>query len=133
MRKLSEVSIAEAGGENAAAVVKNDKSAAGRAAEAGAWKEGSPKIRESTVTAEDERNHKTKEKTEEIEAVRKCMLLHLEQMKRCGVALYLDGRSVLPGEAVAKAVREDSPYMADYVLDSAGAIEQVRFDKVTRC
>ena len=38
----------------------------------------------------------------------------------------------LPMEAVAKAVREDSPYMADYVLDEAGVIEQVRFDKVTR-
>mgnify|MGYP006922420917 CR=1 FL=1 len=29
-------------------------------------------------------------------------------------------------------MRENSPYMADYVLDAQGAIEQVRFDKVTR-
>ena len=70
--------------------------------------------------------------TEGIEAVRECMLLHLEQMSQCGVDLYLDGESVQPQEAVAKAVREDSPYMADYVLDAAGVIEQVRFDKVTR-
>ena len=58
------------------------------------------------------------------------MLLQLEQMSRSGVGLFVDGQRVLPAEAVSRAVREDSPYMADYVLDDRGAIEQVRFDKV---
>lgn len=68
-----------------------------------------------------------------MDAARKDMLLHLEQMRRSGVSLFMDGRSVLPIEVVTKAVRENSPYMADYVLDGDGMIKQVRFDKVTRC
>ncbi len=69
-----------------------------------------------------------KAEVKEMEAARKNML----QLRQRGVGLYLDGKAVLPVEAVAKAVRENSPYMADYVLDAQGAIEQVRFDKVTR-
>lgn len=53
-------------------------------------------------------------------------------MRRNGVEFFIDGQAVLPVEAVARAVRENSPYMADYVLDASGAIEQVRFDRVTR-
>lgn len=68
----------------------------------------------------------------DMNAVREHMLVHLEQMRQSGVSLFLDGRSVLPMEVVTKAVRENSPYMADYVLDNAGLIRQVRFDKVTR-
>ena len=69
---------------------------------------------------------------ENIEVIRERMLLRLEQMRRSGVELFLDGKEVLPLEAVSKAVRENSPYMADYVLDASGVIEQVRFDRVTR-
>lgn len=71
-------------------------------------------------------------KLEEMEVARAVMLSHLEQMSRCGVELFMDNREVLPAEAVARAVRENSPYMADYVLDAAGAVSQVRFDRVTR-
>jgi len=69
---------------------------------------------------------------EEMEAAREHMLLCLEQMSQSGVKLFVDGQAVLPVEAVSKAVHENSPYMADYVLDASGMIEQVRFDKVTR-
>lgn len=69
---------------------------------------------------------------EDMDVVREHMLLRLEQMRKSGVELFVDGRQVLPSEAVSKAVRENSPYMADYVLDASGVIEQVRFDKVTR-
>lgn len=69
---------------------------------------------------------------EDMEAARERMLLCLEQMSRNGVELFVDGQAVLPVEAVSKAVHEDSPYMADYVLDAAGMIKQIRFDKVTR-
>ncbi len=68
----------------------------------------------------------------DMDAVREHMLLRLEQMRLSGVEFFVDGREVLPAEAVSRAVRENSPYMADYVLDASGVIEQIRFDKVTR-
>lgn len=76
--------------------------------------------------------HDERTEVEDINVVREHMLLRLEQMRQNGVELFVDGRAVLPAEAVTKAVRENSPYMADYVLDASGSIEQVRFDKVTR-
>lgn len=69
---------------------------------------------------------------EDLAAAREDMFLRLEQMRQKGVALFVDGHAALPREAVSKAVRENSPYMADYVFDSAGVIRQIRFDKVTR-
>lgn len=69
---------------------------------------------------------------EDMNVVRERMLLCLEQMRQNGVELFVDGRAALPVEAVSKAVKENSPYMADYVLDASGTIEQVRFDRVTR-
>lgn len=69
---------------------------------------------------------------EDMEAARERMLLCLEQMSQSGVELFVDGQAVLPVEAVSKAVHENSPYMADYVLDASGVIKQIRFDKVTR-
>ncbi|MCI9141919.1 MAG: hypothetical protein HFH87_04755 [Lachnospiraceae bacterium] len=77
--------------------------------------------------------YEEKSKLKNMDGAKKDMLLQLEQMRRSGVELFVDGRAVLPIEVVAKAVRENSPYMADYVLDASGTIEQVRFDKVTRC
>lgn len=65
-----------------------------------------------------------------MEAARERMIILLEQMRDRGVELYVDGEAALPGEAAAKSVRENSPYMADYVFGDAGNIEQVRFDKV---
>ena len=71
------------------------------------------------------------EDAEKLEVVKEAMQAHLEQMERCGVALFMDGREVEPTEIVTKAVRENSPYMADYVLDDVGAVLQIRFDRVT--
>ncbi|MCI8530223.1 MAG: hypothetical protein HFH82_13895 [Lachnospiraceae bacterium] len=70
---------------------------------------------------------------DDLGSAREHMLLCLEQMTKRGVELFVDGQAVLPVEAVSKAVQENSPYMADYVLDASGMIQQVRFDKVTRC
>ena len=67
-----------------------------------------------------------------LESAREELSLQLEQLRGKGVKLFVDGEAALPGEAAAKAVQEDSPYMADYVLGETGSIEQVRFDKVTR-
>lgn len=66
-----------------------------------------------------------------LESERKKFAAQLEQLQKRGVALFVDGVAALPDEAAAKAVQEDSPYMADYVLGTAGNIEQIRFDKVT--
>lgn len=68
---------------------------------------------------------------EDLEAVRNRMMLLLEQMQDKGVRLFVDGEAALPWDAVVKSVQENSPYMADYVFDDSGNIEQVRFDKVT--
>lgn len=65
-----------------------------------------------------------------LESERERMRLLLEQMRSRGVELFVDGRAALPKEAAARAVREGSPYMADYVFGDTGSIEQVRFDKV---
>ena len=70
-------------------------------------------------------------KNDPMKSAREDMLLQLERMSRKGIKLFVDGENVLPAEAVSRAVREDSPYMADYVLDEGGAIRQVRFDRVT--
>lgn len=70
-------------------------------------------------------------KDDPMKSAREDMLLQLERMSRKGIKLFVDGENVLPAEAVSRAVREDSPYMADYVLDEGGAIRQVRFDRVT--
>lgn len=66
-----------------------------------------------------------------LESQRKKFSAQLELLQRKGVALFVDGAAALPDEAAAKAVQEDSPYMADYVLGTAGNIEQIRFDRVT--
>lgn len=68
-----------------------------------------------------------------LESARKTLSAELEKLQRNGVELFVDDVAVLPSEAAAKAVQENSPYMADYVLGETGNIEQVRFDKVTHC
>ena len=72
--------------------------------------------------------YEEKIEVEDMEAVREHMLARLEQMRRSGVELFVDGQEALPDEVVSKAVRENSPY----VMDASGIIEQVRFDRVTR-
>ncbi len=74
--------------------------------------------------------HEKNKKIEDMEAVRANMTALLEQMHDRGVKLFVDGEAALPGEVAAKSVREDSPYMADYVFGATGNIEQIRFDKV---
>ena len=71
------------------------------------------------------------EDAEKLKAAREAMLVHLQKMERCGVKLFIDGKAVASAEIVAKTVRENNPYMADYVWNEAGVISQVRFDRVT--
>ena len=67
----------------------------------------------------------------DLESAREYMEALFEQMRDKGVGLYVDGVTALPSEAAARSVRENSPYMADYVFGDAGKLEQVRFDRVT--
>ena len=67
----------------------------------------------------------------DLESAREYMEALFEQMRDKGVVLYVDGETALPREAAARSVRENSPYMADYVFGDAGKLEQVRFDRVT--
>ncbi len=76
--------------------------------------------------------HDESNKLMEVETARKNMRIFLSQMQQKGVELFVDGEIALPAEIALKTVREDSLYMADYVLGEGGVIEQVRFDKVTR-
>ena len=69
----------------------------------------------------------------DLETARAELSEQLKKLHKKGVKLFVDGKSALPEEAAARAVQEDSPYMADYVLGDAGNIEQIRFDKVTCC
>lgn len=68
----------------------------------------------------------------DLDSAREHMEVLLEQMRDKGVGLFVDGEAALPSEAAASSVRENSPYMADYVFGDAGEIEQVRFDRVTQ-
>lgn len=58
------------------------------------------------------------------------MLPLWQRMCREGAEFFVDGEAVSLAAAIARAVREDGVYMADYVLGEEGKIEQVRFDKV---
>ena len=71
-------------------------------------------------------NRKKKEASE----ARKSMQSYLEQLQQSGTELFVDDELVRPREAVRRTVREDSIYMADYVLGESGKIEQIRFDKI---
>ena len=83
--------------------------------------------------SEDRRNvlSEKSNKVEKLESAREEFSQQLAQLRQNGAELFVDDEEALPGEAAAKAVQEDSPYMADYVLGDTGNIEQVRFDKVT--
>lgn len=66
----------------------------------------------------------------DLEEARKEMLVSLESLRHKGAAFFVDNEEVLPYEAVMRVVREESVYMADYVVGDKGKIAQVRFDKV---
>lgn len=71
-----------------------------------------------------------KDEIRELESARREMQALWNRMQDCGVKLYVDGKAVSPAEAAARTVREDSPYMADYVLEENGRVSQVHFNKV---
>lgn len=63
-------------------------------------------------------------------AAEKRMQEYLEQLQKTGAEFFVDGEAVLPTEAVNRTLREESVYMADYILGESGKIAQIRFDKI---
>ena len=45
---------------------------------------------------------------------------YFQKLQKNGTELYVDGEKVSPSQAAAYAVREESPYMADYILGEQG-------------
>lgn len=71
-------------------------------------------------------------KSKRMERTRYQLEQMLEQMSSAGVTLYVDNRVARPRDIAAKTVREDSPYMADYIFGDAGELVQLRFDRLRR-
>lgn len=55
----------------------------------------------------------------------------LEQVCDSGVALFLEGEPSSPEEIAGRCIREESIYMADYILDEQGILKELRYDKVS--
>lgn len=55
----------------------------------------------------------------------------LENISKTGVYLFLEGKPASPEIIAKQCVCEDMAYMADYVLDNAGNLKELRYDKVT--
>ena len=56
----------------------------------------------------------------------------LEMISRSGVCLFLEGQPATPEQIADCCVREETVYMADYVMDDAGTLKELRYDRVTR-
>ena len=56
---------------------------------------------------------------------------HLEGIEKSGAALYLEGKR-MSAEELAKVccVNEEAVYLADYVLDEAGRLTRLCYDRV---
>ena len=55
----------------------------------------------------------------------------LEQIHRSGVSLFMEGHPATPASIARRCVCETEIYMADYVLDDAGSLKELRYDRVT--
>ena len=64
------------------------------------------------------------------EVSRKRLEKYFWKFQQKGTELYVDGEKVSPSKAAEYAVREESPYMADYIIDDRGEVSQIRLDKV---
>ena len=57
----------------------------------------------------------------------------LIQMEKEGVGFYINGKRSKPHDIVKKCcVSEKSVYMPDFVMDSEGKLQEVRYDRVNK-
>lgn len=55
----------------------------------------------------------------------------LENVRKSGVRLFLEGKPASPEDIADKCVCENAIYMADYVLDDDGRLQELRYDRIT--
>lgn len=55
----------------------------------------------------------------------------LENVRKSGVRLFLEGKPASPEDIADKCVCENAIYMADYVLDDEGRLKELRYDRIT--
>lgn len=48
-----------------------------------------------------------------------------------GIELYLDGKQTSPDMIACMCLNEASEYMADYIYDKEGKVEEVRLNKIS--
>lgn len=60
-----------------------------------------------------------------------CLKEKLEKVRRAGVSLFMEGKPATPESIARKCVCEELTYMADYVLNDAGILTELRYDRVT--
>lgn len=54
----------------------------------------------------------------------------LNRAEKEGVSLFLEGHPSDPATIAKRCVRESETYMADYNLDDAGHLKELRYDRV---
>ena len=58
-------------------------------------------------------------------------LIKLEQLASCGIQLYLNGVKASPEEILlGRGFEDETNYMADFVMNDAGQIKELRYDRV---
>lgn len=61
------------------------------------------------------------------------IISRLSKFVQKGVLIYIDGELSTPEEVVeCYCVNEDSVYMPDYVMDEAGDLKELRYDKISK-
>lgn len=68
-------------------------------------------------------------KNEQKETQKK-MKTDLSRNLRQGSLLYLDGRLAAPKKISEHVAKEPGVYMADYVMDDAGVVKEIRYDRI---
>lgn len=61
---------------------------------------------------------------------RKKIKSDLRQSLKQGALLYMDGKLAAPSQISDSLVRENGGYMADYVMDDAGHISEIHYDRI---
>lgn len=54
----------------------------------------------------------------------------LNRARKEGVSLFLEGKPSDPETIANHCVRETETYMADYIMDDAGRVKELHYDKV---
>lgn len=55
----------------------------------------------------------------------------LHKYEEAGIKLYLDGNLSDADHIYHQCVREDTEYMADYVMDEQGKVKEIRYDEIS--